>query len=358
MFTFCKCSLSECQLRCPPFTLCRAKSETQSDSHENNSDTSSSKEETQELLDSGTCQTEPTDSDITAFHTNSNLDSDLHTHGYRPSALQDSLHSSSGSSSSSRGRRGRRVSSGSELGIILEHQESHDSDEVVLGSVPDQTNEMSSSARCAGTIEMEGKQVQSTQVQHHKHIPGQTHDITRLLKEDSPSLDFDISEGMTSLDEGINNVREDGRLENGALSGEKVCTGEERHGSLSQDKHTPGRRRSSFLVPFFDRRESFTLSFFKPSLSALRRREEQRKHHHHVTTRKHDRSHPPQEDVEGMEGGGEGGEDSRRKVDKIALLGRKARAVMKNTFLNLRLFFWLVPNNSFYSALCCMFIFS
>ena len=251
------------------------------------------------------------------------------------------------------------MSSGSELGIILEHQESHDSDEVALGSVPDQTNdsrkcqERSSTARCAGTIEMEGKQVQSAEVQHHDSIPGQTQDITWLLKEDSPSLDFDISEGMASLDEGIN---VDEKLEDGALSNAEVSTGEERHGSLSRDKHTPGRRRSSFLVPFFNRRESFTLSFFKPSLSALRRREEQRKRHHHVTTGKHARS---QEDIEGMEGGGEGGGGSRRKEDKIGLLGKKARAAkggLKNTLLNLRLFLWLVAITSFYSALHCKFI--
>ncbi len=95
------------------------------------------------------------------------------------------------------------------------------------------------------------------------------------------------------------------------------------------------RRRSSFLIPFFNRRDSFTLSYVKPSLSALRR----------LHKRKGDMSgeeEGEEEEEEDEEGGGLMEPDTKELIpgEKKVTFRKKAGRVLKNSFSDVKQFLW------------------
>ena len=298
----------------------KKKPELKSDSVESNSEVSSSTEETQVLKAS---QTEPGDDDIASSPDNSNVD--LGTLGRKPFAMEGTVHSSSIK---------RRVSSASELGMILEHSESHDSDEETTGVLENASVQSHGSykhqKRSTGTRTSESKK-EGTQ---YACVPNHE-DAIRLLDDDSLSRDFDVGEGSSSPDEDIS--RRDSK-EEGIKKGDSSSRRSSGSSSMATQVSGQRRRRSSFLVPFFNRRESFTLSFFKPSQSALKQKQErQRSTQHH--SQAHDPSLLSQEEIELEEDGQR--EDGKRV--KATLLRRQAHSVregLKTTLLNLRLFLW------------------
>ena len=131
-------------------------------------------------------------------------------------------------------------------------------------------------------------------------------------------------------------------------------TGERKKTAESGGKPTRKvRRSSSFLIPFFNRRESFTVSFVKPSQSLLRRKAE-------LESRKGAAKEGDEvleeEEVEiksvgdggegGDMGGGEGGESDRDRLleeEEVSwtrrLIKKIARSIF-NSLLDLKLFLW------------------
>jgi len=281
----------------------KKKPELKSDSVENNSEVSSSIEEIQVLKAS---QTEPSDDDITSSPDISNIN--LGTLGRKPFAMEGTVCSSSTK---------RRVSSASELGMILEHSEPHDSDEETTGVFENVSVQSQGSykhkQRSKGTRTSESKDEGTwyTCVQSHE-------DAVRLLEDDSLSCNFDVGEGSSSPKEDIS------RRDSGSSSMATQLSGR--------------RRRSSFLVPFFNRRESFTLSFFKPSQSALRQKQE-RQRDTHCHSQAHDTALLSQEEIE-MEEDGQREEGKRVKATLLYRQVRSVREGLKTTLLNLRLFLW------------------
>ena len=302
--------------------ICRLKKkpELKSDSVENNSEVSSSIEEIQVLKAS---QTKPSDDDITSSPDISNID--LGTLGRKPFAMEGTVHNSSIK---------RRVSNASELGMILEHSEPHDSDEETTGvfenvSVQSQGS-YENQQRSKGTRTSESKDegTRYVCVQNHE-------DAVRLLDDDSLSCDLDVGEGSSSPDEDIG--RRDSK-EEGIKDGD--YSSRRNSGSSSMTTQVSGRRRrrSSFLVPFFNRRESFTLSFFKPSQSALKQKQE-RERDTHRHSQAHDTALLSQEEIE-MEEDGQREEGKRVKATLLCRQARSVREGLKTTLLNLRLFLW------------------
>ena len=116
------------------------------------------------------------------------------------------------------------------------------------------------------------------------------------------------------------------------------------------------RRSSSFLIPFFNRRESFTVSFVKPSQSLLCRKAELESRKG-VTKEGDEILEEEEEEVEiksaggeggesGDMGGGEGGESDRDRLLEEEEASRTRRLMKKiarsifSSLLDLKLFFW------------------
>ena len=108
------------------------------------------------------------------------------------------------------------------------------------------------------------------------------------------------------------------------------------------------RRSSSFLIPFFNRRDSFTVSFVKPSQSLLRRKAELKSSKE--ARKKVDDTLKEQEiEIESGEGGGDGeggGEGDKDRLLEKEELSRTRRLMKKiarsifNSLLDLKLFLW------------------
>ena len=105
------------------------------------------------------------------------------------------------------------------------------------------------------------------------------------------------------------------------------------------------RRSSSFLIPFFNRRESFTVSFVKPSQSLLRRKAELKST---KEARKEVDDTLEEEEIEiesgeGGEGDGEGDKDRLLEKEELSrtrrLMKKIARSIF-NSLLDLKLFLW------------------
>ena len=159
---------------------------------------------------------------------------------------------------------------------------------------------------------------------------------------DSSHPDFDIGKGFYSPDrQNIGITNEDTESENEVLESISFSKGdmEEKEGRRKEHRYSFGRRKSSFVVPFFNRRESVTMSFVKPSLSALHRKkklEEQR-----VRRRKErlaqEAVEMEEEEEVGEEGvGGERGEER----GKFFQLLEKVKVVLKEALANLKQFIW------------------
>ena len=159
---------------------------------------------------------------------------------------------------------------------------------------------------------------------------------------DSSHPDFDIGEGFYSPDrQNIGITNEDTESENEVLESISFSKGdmEEKEGRRKEHGYSFGRRKSSFLVPFFNRRESVTMSFVKPSLSALHRKkklEEQRVRRRKERLAQEEVEMEEEEEV-GEEGvGGERGEER----GKFFQLLEKVKIGLKEALANLKQFIW------------------
>lgn len=112
-------------------------------------------------------------------------------------------------------------------------------------------------------------------------------------------------------------------------------------------KHSSGKRRNSFLVPFYNRRASFTPSFFKPSLSLLRKHRRDRsargRHQRLVFEEESETSPLPQQEAIEIEG--EEGKEELKHGDREVIVAHKSIKMtarlaesLKKTLQNLKLF--------------------
>ena len=146
------------------------------------------------------------------------------------------------------------------------------------------------------------------------------------LCSDSFSVDGDTV-GLIASDDDLRMLPRDDQVEGDDVDlGElpthssrvsEARTGKDRTPPPKQKKVTyrKQRRRSSFLIPFFSRRDSISISFVKPSLSALRRKYEKQQ------------SAESQEaggDDDGSETGSQERIDILQDDDRVELLGNSA----------------------------------
>lgn len=101
-------------------------------------------------------------------------------------------------------------------------------------------------------------------------------------------------------------------------------------------------RSSSFLIPFFNRRDSFTVSFVKPSQSLLRRKAELESSKE--ARKEVDNTLEEEEiEIESGEGDGEGDKDRLLEKEELSrtrrLMKKIARSIF-NSLLDLKLFLW------------------
>ena len=158
---------------------------------------------------------------------------------------------------------------------------------------------------------------------------------------DSSHPDFDIGEGFYSPDRQIIGItNEDTESENEVLESISFSKGdmEEKKGRRKEHRYSFGRRKSSFLVPFFNRRESVTMSFVKPSLSALHQK---KKLEERVRRRKERLAQEEVEMEEEEEVGEEGVEGERgEERGKFFQLLEKVKIGLKEAVANLKQYIW------------------
>ena len=159
---------------------------------------------------------------------------------------------------------------------------------------------------------------------------------------DSSHRDFDIGDGFYSPDrQNIGIINEDTDRKNQALGTISFCKGDtaEKDGRRKKRRYLFGRRKSSFLVPFFNRRESVTMSFVKPSLSALHRK--QKMEEERVRRKEEGLAQEEVEMEEEEEVGEEGvGGDTEEERGRFFYLWEKVKISLKEALANLKQFVW------------------